>query len=989
LLIERIKRRVRKTKSKTIVGLVLVLAVIFVLALPLAHAPPAHYWRGYRVHQGKGKWVKANLSPSTWYFEDDWVPYCLVITDASALWAGLSAGDSFDIGWSFFSSPKGAIYVDMIGELRYEFDADITTYATDLPFDDGDPGYSDFPELGFGGTAGSDGYTWNTFDAYKLNRPAAIHLVDGRYVEDLAETCADPRDDHFMTILPGYGGFPASGDFAAHNNIVIYFQAHLSLTMMWKYGQAYKLSLDQPELAGTWFLGDDGLDGGNDWTCELWEGSYAFQGAASHFRLASPYAGNVEIQIPIAQFPQGTIEGHKYVDVNADGVYDPLDGDYPYPDGWGIHGTATIAVGAGSITFPLDDKVTDSNGYFMYDGLVEGSYLICEDDAPISGEPGWMHTGTALDGTWTPGPETCVTVELVTGETRTVDFANTLGWPELDIDKTCSGKVLVGGDITFTVILTNTGTQDAEDVEVTDTLPAGVSYTTGATATSGTIDDTTPGIIVWTGTILKDGGTVTITIPVVAATTGEQLNYAEYTAYPDNAVMIHTSASCATPVYYPGIDLTKTADPAKILSGWEVTFTYEVKNTGDLPLTVDIKDDKFGDIVLGESLAVDQTKTFTHTTTIADDITNVATATGTHQLGEVSDEDSASVDVRYPGIDARLWCEPETQPMPGTITWTIEVENIGDTLLDVVVEMDGYVWTFPLPPDPPDDVWTTEIVDDYLPPDCYTNTVTATGTHQLGWVDDTEKATCCVRHAHPKQFTDRGAFDGFTPPEIGCDGLCTTVFELHSGPRIWWEITYFFENSEAYLGEEFDGEGHHFILWDKWAGNLMALDSPPIDFDEVSNNVTLANGEEFCIDPKLDVTEDGYKGYIHPSLDISDLATQGRANITGHIGDQQEGTNPGGGKGSHPKGGNSYDADIRWEIGWLEPGDSAELRIYIAPGKNPGGVLQFSRADCKAINTGPRVRAYADSTYENEAFLYAIDKTVQLWVCFDVDGVVV
>jgi hypothetical protein len=235
-----------------------------------------------------------------------------------------------------------------------------------------------------------------------------------------------------------------------------------------------------------------------------------------------------------------------------------------------------------------------------------------------------------------------------------------------------------------------------------------------------------------------------------------------------------------------------------------------------------------------------------------------------------------------------------------------------------------------------------------------------------------------LRKCDVKQFTDSGALDGFTAPGICPGGLMSTVVELHTGPRIWWEVTYYFENTEMYLGDDFDGEGHWFILWDKWGANLMALDSPPAAFNETENVVTLANGEEFSINPRLGVNKDGYKGYIHPSLDISDLASQGKAYISPHIGDQQQKTNPGKGKGSHPKDGMSYDADIRWEIGWLEPGESAELMIYVAPGKNPGQVLQFSSPGFYWINTGPRVRAYGDANYMG--FLYAIERTVQLGV---------
>lgn len=224
---------------------------------------------------------------------------------------------------------------------------------------------------------------------------------------------------------------------------------------------------------------------------------------------------------------------------------------------------------------------------------------------------------------------------------------------------------------------------------------------------------------------------------------------------------------------------------------------------------------------------------------------------------------------------------------------------------------------------------------------------------------------------HIKQFTASGAFDGFTAPEISPDGLSSVVFELHSGPRIWWEVTYYFENSEAFLGAEYDGEGHFFTLWDKWGGNLMALPSPPEAFDPETNTVTLENGDTFVIDP------DGYKEYVGDGIPLADCSGEYNARITLHTGDQQEKTNPGRGRGTRNDG-RSYDADIRWDIGWLDPGEACGLKVYIAPGKNPGGKLQFSSPGGYCINTGPRVRVYGDASFED--FLYAIEKTVQLFV---------
>lgn len=223
---------------------------------------------------------------------------------------------------------------------------------------------------------------------------------------------------------------------------------------------------------------------------------------------------------------------------------------------------------------------------------------------------------------------------------------------------------------------------------------------------------------------------------------------------------------------------------------------------------------------------------------------------------------------------------------------------------------------------------------------------------------------------YPKQFTGSYGFGGFTAPEIIDDGLNTTVVGLHSGPRVSWNVTYYFANTEEFLGSEFDGEAHYFRMWDKWGGNLMALDSTPIAFDPVSNIVTLADGTTF------EINYVGYSAYIGTGLSFTD-SNGNSAMITLHTGDQQQGTNPGKGKGT-TKDGSSYDADLVWDIGYLEPGQSASLTIVIAPGKNPAGKLQFSSPGFQLINTGPRTRVYGDAGFTD--FLYAIDQTIQLGV---------
>ncbi len=228
-----------------------------------------------------------------------------------------------------------------------------------------------------------------------------------------------------------------------------------------------------------------------------------------------------------------------------------------------------------------------------------------------------------------------------------------------------------------------------------------------------------------------------------------------------------------------------------------------------------------------------------------------------------------------------------------------------------------------------------------------------------------------------KYFNDAGAINNFTEPEGPFPGTNSTINQIKTGPQIWWEVTYSVTNE--------DGEGHFYTLWDKWGGNLLILGGYPTAYTPANGNgkgagwLTLSNASAF----KIDYT--GYTGYLSSYGNISgnivyaathdDHLTDG-AWMSIHTGDQQEGTNPGKGN-SKNKDGNSYDIDIRWNIGWLEPNETQTLTIYLAPGINPGGVLQFSSYNNYTVNTGPRVRAYESDLYLDNEFLYSWDWTNQ------------
>ncbi len=214
-----------------------------------------------------------------------------------------------------------------------------------------------------------------------------------------------------------------------------------------------------------------------------------------------------------------------------------------------------------------------------------------------------------------------------------------------------------------------------------------------------------------------------------------------------------------------------------------------------------------------------------------------------------------------------------------------------------------------------------------------------------------------------KIFVDSGSLNGYTKPTIVNDTF-SIAFGTKTGPAIWWIVNYTVENK--------DTEGHYYILWDKWGANLLILNSTPTTFNTKSKSLTLSNGKSFIIDYS------GYSGYLGNG-NFSANATKGKAYVTLHSGDLQEGTNPGKGTGTKNDG-KAYDADVRWEIGWLNPGETAYFTVVLAPGMNPGGQLQFSSTGNFTINTGPRVRAYATDTYGNNDFLYSWTFTNQLTV---------
>jgi uncharacterized repeat protein (TIGR01451 family) len=117
----------------------------------------------------------------------------------------------------------------------------------------------------------------------------------------------------------------------------------------------------------------------------------------------------------------------------------------------------------------------------------------------------------------------------VGGAADPTDFVVGGGAAAVTGTKTAAGSFVPGGTVTYTVVLTNSGTLPQADNpgdEFTDVLPAGLTLVS-ASATSGTaLANIGLNTVTWNGALAANGGTVTITIDATIglATTGDVSN---------------------------------------------------------------------------------------------------------------------------------------------------------------------------------------------------------------------------------------------------------------------------------------------------------------------------------------------------------------------------------------------------------------------------------------------------------------------------------
>src|SRR2546430_3612109 len=117
--------------------------------------------------------------------------------------------------------------------------------------------------------------------------------------------------------------------------------------------------------------------------------------------------------------------------------------------------------------------------------------------------------------------------EINTANDSASDGTNVVSRADIALAKIASsGSVTVGSNVDFTVTVSNNGPSDATGVQITDQLPAGLTFVS-ATPSVGTYDSATG---VWNIGALASAGSATLTLSATGTTTGSITNTATKTA---------------------------------------------------------------------------------------------------------------------------------------------------------------------------------------------------------------------------------------------------------------------------------------------------------------------------------------------------------------------------------------------------------------------------------------------------------------------------
>lgn len=281
----------------------------------------------------------------------------------------------------------------------------------------------------------------------------------------------------------------------------------------------------------------------------------------------------------------------------------------------------------------------------------------------------------------------------------------------------------LGGTVTYTIEVTNRGVSTATGVEVTNRLPAGLTFNSFLTS-QGSYNSSSG---VWTVGTIANGATATLQITATINQNGSITNTAQVSradqtdpdSTPNNSAADEDDQASVTVVAQAAnLSLVKTVDKASPNIDENITFTLTVSNAGpDTATGVEVTDrlptgiafvsinppgasynSSTGLWQVGSIPANSQSSLqITGTVTSIGDKTNVAEITASDQFdpnstpgnGNTNEDDYASIVISPQTADLRLakTVNNDRPDVGDTVTFNIAVTNDGpDTATNIVVQ---------------------------------------------------------------------------------------------------------------------------------------------------------------------------------------------------------------------------------------------------------------------------------------------------------------
>ena len=383
-----------------------------------------------------------------------------------------------------------------------------------------------------------------------------------------------------------------------------------------------------------------------------------------------------------------------------------------------------------------DTTYYSKTGTWTLNNLAPGDYTVTESNYAVDG-----YSVTATGDT---------TATVTAGHTVTADLtntytANTYG---LTVEKTVtgmSGETVNGkrmakpnDTLTYTITVTNTGNTERNDVTVTDTFMVG--ETTGELTFTDSQDDgysiarnETTGAYTITIDSLgaaeseSDSITITATYKVTADDAGKTITNTAVASDGDDNPDNDPKDETTTTVEKPSFTVDKTAGVESVKVGERINYTVTIKNTGNVDLTdIVVKDDKWaageeitvtiggstytytvsqdGNVTLEETLPVKGVAEITYSYVTQDndqgELTNTVTVdpkqtdpqTDT-ETTTVTEADNPAISItKTASVNGEELQKGDTVDVGDTITYTLKVENTGNTSFDTVTVTDT-MWT--------------------------------------------------------------------------------------------------------------------------------------------------------------------------------------------------------------------------------------------------------------------------------------------------------